>query len=403
MTTVDILSPVCDGPAVASGPLGASDLTRVNCANDSPVAFQKSHDECILQLARPNIVAMAPYSSARSLVSEAGGELAYMDANELGDDFLTPGLYPPRANRYPEPQPPELLSVLGRLYGVEPSRLCVGAGADAAIDAVIRMFCDPGRDAIVITPPTYGYYKVAAEIHGARVLEAPLKGAGWDLDEEAILQSVEAGGKVVFVCSPNNPTGHAFPRSKVLSLAARLVGRAVLVVDEAYGEFSRERGVAQEVADYPGLVVLKTLSKAWGLAGLRIGTAIAHESLIALMHKVRFPYPLSRLSTMAALTALGAEPEKTIESRVVRVHEERERLSTGLLRSPLVAAVLPSQTNFLLVRCHGENAHSEFLAAARKARVIVRDRGREKGLAASVRVSVGSPSENDLLIGAVGC
>lgn len=403
MTTFEILSPVSDGPALASGPIVAPASSLVICEEDSLVASQTSHDKSIFELARPNIVAMAPYSSARSLVSEVGGDLAFLDANELGDDFLTPGVYPPRANRYPEPQPPELLAVLARLYGVEPSRLCVGAGADAAIDAVIRMFCDPGRDAIVITPPTYGYYKVAADIHGARVLEAPLKGAGWDLDEEAILQSVEAGGKVVFVCSPNNPTGHAFPRSKVLSLAARLVGRAVLVVDEAYGEFSRERGVAQEVADYPGLVVLKTLSKAWGLAGLRIGTAIAHESLIALMHKVRFPYPLSRLSTTAALTALGAEPEKTIEKRVVRVREERERLATGLRQSPLVAEVLPSETNFLLVRCNDENAHAEFLAAARKARVIVRDRGREKGLAASVRVSVGSPSENDRLIGAVGC
>jgi histidinol-phosphate aminotransferase len=175
----------------------------------------------------------------------------------------------------------------------------------------------------------------------------------------------------------------------------------VLVVDEAYGEFSSEKSVAGDVTEYPGLVVLKTLSKAWGLAGLRIGTAIADETLISLMHKVRFPYPLSRLSTTVALTVLGDEPETIIGERVGRLRVERERLAAELHQSPLVAEVIPSQTNFILLRCADGTSHRAFLAAARAARVIVRDRSTEPGLELAVRVSVGSRVENDRLIQAV--
>jgi histidinol-phosphate aminotransferase len=368
-------------------------------ANNRGMSGEDLATAMITRLARPAILNVAAYSSARSLVaSEDTVDHVYLDANELGDAFLTDGDFPPRVNRYPEPQPPALMRALGKLYGAPESHLCVGAGADAAIDAVIRIFCEAGQDGIVITPPTYGYYKVAAEIQGARVLEAPLKGPKWALDHAAIERCVGHGAKVVFVCSPNNPTAHIFPRSEILTLAKQLEGRAILVVDEAYGEFTAEPSVARDVDRYPGLVVLRTLSKAWGLAGLRVGTAIAHPSLINLMHKVRFPYPLSRLSAALATTVLSDEPLAFISRRVARVKAERDRLAAELATSPYVASVWPSETNFLLVKCQD---HAALLAASREARVIVRDRSKEPGLEGVVRITVGSPDENTRLIHAL--
>lgn len=350
-------------------------------------------------LAREAVRVMAPYSSARSLApGEESEKRAYLDANELSEAYLTEGLYPPEVNRYPEPQPPALMRALAKLYGTPTSHLCVGAGADAAIDALIRIFCEAHTGGIVITPPTYGYYKVAADIQGARVLEAPLQGPRWSLDHAAIARCVDQGAQVVFVCSPNNPTAHVFPRDEILALADRLEGRAILVVDEAYGEFTDELSLAGDVGKVPGLVVLRTLSKAWGLAGLRIGTAIAHPEIIGLMHKVRFPYPLSRLSATLAVSVLGDDPRPVIEGRVRSVRRERERLAALLRASPMVESLWPSETNFLLVKCRD---HRGVLAAAREARVVVRDRSGDPLLKDAVRITVGSPEENDRLVQAL--
>ena len=350
----------------------------------------------LASLAREAVVKLAPYSSARSLVGDES-DLIYLDANELGGfDGESAELL---ARRYPEPQPRALAAALASRYGVGTERLFMGAGADDAIEALIRVCCEARRDSILVTPPTYGYYQVAAAIQGAGVRRAPLVGRGFDLDERRILALAGSGAKLVFVCSPNNPTGNAFPPERLLELAKALIGRALLVVDEAYIEFSRFGSLAAKAGtEAPNLVVLRTLSKAYGLAGLRLGAAIAHPAVVELLHKVRAPYPISRPAAVAGAGALAALPPAAIASRVARVGQAREELAAALSQHALVQAVFPSEANFLLVETTDGDA---FMARCRQGGVIVRDRRGEPGLAGCIRVSVGSPLENAALLRAL--
>jgi histidinol-phosphate/aromatic aminotransferase/cobyric acid decarboxylase-like protein len=240
--------------------------------------------DSVLKLVRPDILALTAYSSARK---ESKGGRVWLDANE---NPQTPSAAKPLLNRYPEPQPADLVAQLATLYGVTPAQVLVTRGSDEGIDLLLRTFCRAGQDAILITPPTYGMYVVAAGIQGARTVTVPLiREKNFALDAAAVLQAVTPAVKLVFLCSPNNPTGGLLDRTAVMSLVKSLAARAVVVVDEAYVDFSGQPSLAAEIPANPNLVVLRTLSKAYGLAGARVGTTLADPAVIAVLQKVIAP------------------------------------------------------------------------------------------------------------------
>ena len=345
----------------------------------------------IKALARPAILSMQAYQSARSH-THAGSDLVYMDANELGESTT------PELSRYPEPQPRELVEDLTARFGVTPAHLFLGAGVDDAIDALVRVFCEARRDSILITPPTYGYYAVAAAIQGAEVLAAPLSPETFDVSEAKILATLRPSTKLVFLCNPNNPTGNSYQQTRLLQLAKALEGRAILVVDEAYIEFSAERSLVAEAQRVPNLVVLRTLSKAWGLAGVRLGAAVADPEIIVLMHKVRAPYPISRPAAAAGAKELARLSTDVLQVRLSRVIDERDALAAGLAKLGSVLRVFPSDANFLLIKTKDAKRFMQICSAAG---FVVRDRSHEWLLQDCVRISVGSAAENLALLEAL--
>ena len=342
----------------------------------------------ILALARPEIVALKAYS-------HASWDPAFdrLHANELPwraeTDRSLAGL-----NRYPEPHPHVLAQRLAGLYGVAAEQLLPGRGSDESIDLLLRGFCRAGVDNVIICPPTFGMYAVAARIQGAAVREVPLRAAnGFALDADAVLAACDAHTRIVFLCSPNNPTGNAMDLAAIEKLLQQLAGRALVAVDEAYIEFSADRSLTQDLARYPHLVVLRTLSKAFGLAGARVGSLIASPEIVSLLAKVIPPYSIPQLTIEAVLATL-APPQLAIQrERVAQVRAERERLRTALSAAPGVLRVWPSVANFLLVDFA---APEKVLAAARGARLLIRDMRNVSPQ--SLRISVGTPEQNDRLI-----
>jgi histidinol-phosphate aminotransferase len=352
--------------------------------------------DLVLQLVRPDILALSAYSSARK---ESKGGRVWLDANENPE---TPSAHQPLLNRYPEPQPAALVAQLAALYGVTPAQVLVTRGSDEGIDLLLRTFCRAGQDAILITPPTYGMYVVAAGIQGARTVTVPLVAEkNFALDADAVLKAVLAapkpsgeGGtpevKLVFLCSPNNPTGGLLDRAAVLALVRALAGRAVVVADEAYVDFSGQPSLAAEVAANPGLVVLRTLSKAHGLAGARVGTTIADPALIAVLQKVIAPYPVPAPVLAAALGALSPAGLAAARASVATLVAERGRLAAALAGLPSVRRVWPSDANYLLVEV-AEAART--MAAGRAAGIVWRDRS--KDVPHCIRITVGTAEENN--------
>lgn len=346
--------------------------------------------DSVLALVRPDILALTPYSSARK---ESKGGRVWLDANE---NPATPAAQKPLLNRYPEPQPADLVAKLAGLYGVAPAQCLVTRGSDEGIDLLLRTFCRAGQDSILITPPTYGMYVVAAGIQGAKVVTVPLlREKDYALDADAVITAAGEGRvKLVFLCSPNNPTGGLLDRTAVLSVVRALAGRAVVVVDEAYVDFSGQPSLATEITANPNLVVLRTLSKAFGLAGARVGTTIAAPAVIAVLQKVIPPYPVPTPVLQAALAALTPEGIGAARESVRRLIAERQRLLAALPKVPVVRRVWPSDTNYVLV----EVAHSaRAMAAGRAAGVIWRDRG--KDVPNAIRITVGTAEENNATLG----
>jgi histidinol-phosphate aminotransferase len=343
----------------------------------------------VLDLARPEIRAMQPYSSARM---EASGGRVFLNANEsawapVGDDGLG-------CNRYPEPQPAALIGALATLYGVRPEQLLVGRGSDEAIDLLVRAFCRAGRDAILIQPPTFGMYAVCAKVQDAAIVEVPLA-ADARLDVSAVLAAVTRAVKLVFICTPNNPTGQPVPRAAVERLARALADRALLVVDEAYVEFADEGSVADLLDRHDNLAVLRTLSKAWALAGARVGSLLANADVIALLRRIMAPYPLPLPCVDAALLALSGWGQANAREHVRVVRAERTRMREALRRLPGVRDVLPSQANFLAVRFDDAGATYQRLLAAG---IVVRDVRRYPNLGDALRITIGTPTENDQML-----
>jgi histidinol-phosphate aminotransferase len=344
----------------------------------------------VTELARPDIVALKPYEHASWEPS-----LERMHANELpwraGGDDSGAGL-----NRYPEPQPHALVEGLANLYGVAPEYILVGRGSDEAIDLLTRAFCKAGRDAVLVCPPTFGMYSVSARIQGAEVITVPLRSdVAFSLDERAILERCTSNVKLVFLCSPNNPTGNLLDEDAILRIAGKLAGRAVIVVDEAYIEFAGVKSLARHLPRLPHLAILRTLSKAHGLAGARCGTLIADPEVVALLRKVIPPYAIAQLSLEAVLRQL--QPKALAESRsnVELIRSERSRLIRSLPELARVVRVCPSDANFILTYF---NDAGTALQLARSANLLVRDARGYPGLGQALRVTVSSPELNNRLL-----
>jgi histidinol-phosphate aminotransferase len=280
---------------------------------------------------------------------------------------------------------------LAALYGVAPSQALVTRGSDEGIDLLLRTFCRADRDAILITPPTYGMYVVAAGIQGAQVVTVPLvRNTNFGLDADAVLRAVTPAVKLVFLCSPNNPTAGLLNRTTVLQLVRTLASRAMVVVDEAYVDFAGVPSLAAEIATNPNLVVLRTLSKAFGLAGARVGTTLADPAVIAVLQKVIAPYPVPAPVLAAALAALSPEGLEAARASVQLLVAERQRLLAALPKLAVVKTVWPSDTNYILMEVADS---ARVMAAGRAAGIIWRDRS--KDVPNTVRITVGTPEEND--------
>jgi histidinol-phosphate aminotransferase len=344
----------------------------------------------VSNIARPDIVALSPYEPASW---EPG--ITRLHANELPwqalDDPSLVGL-----NRYPQPQAPALTARLADLYKVRPENLLICRGSDEAIDLLARVFCRAGVDAVLVTPPTFGMYAVMARIQGAKVVTAPLIAeAGFALDARAVLERVSSEVKLIFLCSPNNPTGNVLSESAIVEITEAVAGRAIVVVDEAYIEFSQRESLASQVSARPHLAVLRTLSKAHGLAGARLGALIAAPEVILLLRKIIAPYAVPQLIVEAVMELLTPVHLKTVKRRIAQLQGERSRMLTALSGFATIKAVFPSEANFLLARFANPEAA---LALAKDARLLVRDARTYLGLSDALRITIGAPEENDRLL-----
>ena len=346
----------------------------------------------ILQLARPDILTLQPYQHAAWEPS-----LERMHANEMpwraDGDTTTAGL-----NRYPEPQPIELIEHMAKLYAVAPECVLAGRGSDEGIDLLVRSFCRAGVDSVMICPPTFGMYKVSARIQGAGLIEVPLLASqAFALDTDAVLAAWTPTCKLVFLCTPNNPTGGLIQRAAIERICEQLTNRAIVVVDEAYIEFAGVESISSQLQRFPNLVVLRTLSKAYALAGARCGAVLAHPDIVQLLSTVITPYSLPTQTIEAVLKFTDGEHRVAAASRIAAILVERARLVERLRRIPAIRRVWNSATNFLLMECTDT---ALVFAAATAAGLIIRNPG-SPFLPGCLRVSVGTPEQNDRLLRAI--
>jgi histidinol-phosphate aminotransferase len=338
-------------------------------------------------LIRENIKGLRPYSSARSETDGTGCVL--LDANE--NSFGSP--IGGELHRYPDPYQVEIKKRVAEINGIDRSEIFIGNGSDEAIDLLFRIFSRPGLDNVIICPPTYGMYEVSAAINDVEVRRANLTGE-FQLDLEGVSQLIDENTKLVFVCSPNNPTGNSISRETILDLTKSFSG--IVVVDEAYIHFSDTPSLVPEIAGIPNLVVLQTFSKAWGLAGLRIGLAFANNEIVEYFNKLKPPYNVSRAAQELLLSAL--DDNSKLDDTVRKAVEEREQLKRLLGDLSFVKTVYPSDANFLLVRCEKPVETRAFLLDRK---IIVRDRSRVELCEGCLRITVGTPEENKALINAL--
>lgn len=325
-------------------------------------------------LIRENILGLAPYSTARD---EYDGPLGvYLDANE--------NPYDNGYNRYPDPYQRALKERISQIKGVPAENIFIGNGSDEPIDLAFRVFCDPGRDNAVAITPSYGMYRVAAATNDVELREVRLtEDFGLDVDE--LLAVADENTKLMFLCSPNNPSGNSFPAEQLKSLLRDFGG--VVVVDEAYIDFSDSPGLLPELAGFPNLIILQTLSKAWGMAGLRLGLAFAQEELIRVFTRVKYPYNINGLTQRIVLKQLDTD----IGPQILEIKEQRAWVMESLATCPLARKVYPSDANFVLVRVDDPRGiYQELIRNG----VIVRDRSRIEGCEGCLRITIGTPQEN---------
>lgn len=341
----------------------------------------------INQLLRPHIANLSPYSSARD--EYTGKEGIFLDANENPFGSITQAAY----NRYPDPYQSELKQRIGKIKNISADRIFLGNGSDEAIDLLFRAFCNPGKDNIIILPPTYGMYEVSAGINDVAIQRVNLSDE-FQLRPEEILSRVNDLTKIIFICSPNNPSGNEMKKEAILQILEGF--RGLVVVDEAYIDFSSSPSFIQLLDTYPNLLVMQTFSKAWGLASLRLGMAFASSDIIQVLNRIKPPYNISGLTQETVIAALG-EVDK-MKAMVSEILEERQKLKEALERLSLVQKVYPSDANFLLVQIQGARQIYNYLIDHK---IIVRDRSKVVLCEDCLRITVGTGQENALLLEAL--
>ncbi len=334
----------------------------------------------ITKYIRKNILALQPYSTARDEFK--GGDISvWLDANESP--------YPNGVNRYPDPHQKRLKQAVAALMSTPAESIFIGgAGSDEAIDLVYRIFCEPGKDNAIAITPSYGVYKVAAEINDIALREVLLND-DFSLPVERLLEAADSHSKVIWICSPNNPTGNAFPKSDILELADKFDG--IVVADEAYVDFSEKGTLIHDIAEHPNLIVLRTFSKAWGMAGMRAGMAFAVPEIIGYFDRVKYPYNMSSLIQEELLRRMSMGTG----NHIPETKSEAKKLSLALAAIPSVEKVFPTDANFILIKVADADAVYDYLISNG---VIVRNRSRMPLCEGTLRITVGTPEENDRVI-----
>ncbi len=339
------------------------------------------------KLIRPNIKTLKPYSSARS--EYTGDASVFLDANEnafgspLDDDF----------NRYPDPLQLKLKQELSQIKGVPVQNTFIGNGSDEVIDLAFRIFCEPGKSNVIICPPTYGMYKVCANINDVAIKEVNLT-AGFQLDPDRILEVKDKDTRIIFICSPNNPTGNNLNRLDIEMLLNNFQG--IVLIDEAYINYSAQKSFIQELTEYENLIVMQTLSKAWGLAALRLGIAFASERIIELFNKVKPPYNINLASQQLGVQALSNISE--VNDKIKLTLQQRNLLQQELPKFNFIKKVYSSDTNFILVKTDNADKLYQYLT---NKKIIVRNRSMEPLCENCIRITVGTPAENEILLEAL--
>ena len=341
----------------------------------------------IKNLQRENIKNLRPYSTARDEFK--GQASVFLDANE--NSFGSP--LPENFNRYPDPLQLDLKEAIGKIKGLPIENTFLGNGSDEAIDLLFRCFCNPGKDNVIILPPTYGMYEVSANINDVEIRKVNLL-PNFQLDLEGIAEAIDENTKLIFICSPNNPTGNSIIRTDIETILANFKG--LVIIDEAYINFAKQRTFIQELTEYPHLVILQTFSKAWGLAGLRLGMAFASSIVIDILNKVKAPYNISQSTQDLALAALQNVTQ--VNNWIKETVAERTILSEQLLKLPIVKKVYPSDANFVLTEVADAAGIYNTLVAQG---IIIRDRSKVVLCEGCLRITVGTPEENKLLLSAL--
>jgi len=337
------------------------------------------------QLVRENVKAMTPYSSARDEYVSDGSEKIFMDANENPNEN--------GANRYPDPQQRSLKSTLATIKGIQQDHILLGNGSDEVLDLLFRAFCTPSKDNVITVPPTYGMYGVLAslnDIENRKVLLTP----SFSLNVEEILDTIDANTKIIFLCSPNNPTGNCIPRNQIKAILKNFHG--LVVIDEAYIDFSTEESWLGDLSNFKNLVVTQTLSKAYGMAAIRLGSCFASKEIIGILNKIKPPYNVNELTQIKAQERLLQKNK--VEQEVATIVEERKKLEIVLRSIPFVRHIYPSEANFLLTIV--DDAGSRYKQLLEKG-IIVRNRSGQPLCENTLRFTVGTPAENDSLIRAL--
>ena len=334
------------------------------------------------KLVRSHIADLQPYSSARDEFDPVEREVVYLDANENPFDN--------GVNRYPDPQQRKLKEVIARRRGVAANQLLLGNGSDEVLDLIFRAFCIPNQDKIIVMPPTYGMYRVLANINCVPLTEVPLNN-DFQLVTKKIINQISSQTKAIFLCSPNNPSGNSFLREDILTLLQSFTG--LVVIDEAYIDFSTQKSLVSELSSYPNLIITQTLSKAYGLAGIRLGICIASEEIVDILNKIKPPYNINSLTQERAISTL--KDWDTTQEQITQLIAERKGLFAQLEKISFVEKVYPSDANFLLVRVDDANKRYAQLI---QNDIVVRNRSKQVGCENCLRFSVGTPQENQILI-----
>lgn len=334
---------------------------------------------------RPHIAGLAPYSSARD--EYTGKEGIFLDANENPLGSATPENW----NRYPDPYQTDIKVKLAAIKGCRPSQIFLGNGSDEPIDLIIRATCTPKEDNIIILPPTYGMYEVSASINDVEIKKVPLT-TDYQLDVDNILKAVTPYTKLIFICSPNNPTGNLIEKKSILRILESF-SQGIVILDEAYNDFAEEPSFIAELDQYPNLLILQTFSKAWGLAALRLGMAFAGEEIVKILNKIKPPYNINGLTQKLLIENI--DNLNFVKESVTILNDNRLKLVEALEKLPFVLKVYPSDANFILVKFTDSKAVFEYLIAHK---TIVRDRSKVVLCDSSLRISVGTREENKTLI-----